>query len=175
MFFSEIKPYARYVRFLDIKTYTQLSREVTPLDNRLFYVCGGTGLFKIGGQILEAPAGSLLYIHSGISYAHLPCNAFYLAINFDFLQEKRHISSPVPPCEKGENKERTRKQTTGRYFTAPATPATGTEAGTESFRRKSQGFSSLCKAGTELSGRFSQKAAGKQPVSPAYSGILRSL
>ncbi len=105
MFFSEIKPYARYVRFLDIKTYPQLSREVTPLDNRLFYVCGGTGLFKIGGQILEAPAGSLLYIHSGVSYAHLPCSAFYLAINFDFLQNKRHLSSPVPPCESGEAKE----------------------------------------------------------------------
>lgn len=105
MFFNEIKPYARYVRFLDIKTYNQLSHEVTPLDNRLFYVLSGTGLFKIGGQITQVPSGSVLYIHSGVSYAHLPCDANYLAINFDFLQEKRHLTSPIPPCEKWENEE----------------------------------------------------------------------
>lgn len=105
MIFDEIKPYARYVRYLDIKTYNQLSHEVTPLDNRLFYVLGGTGLFKIGGQLLELPAGSVLYIHSGISYSHLPCDAIYLAVNFDFSQENRHLSSPIPPCEKHENKE----------------------------------------------------------------------
>lgn len=105
MFFNEIKPYARYVRYLDIKTYNQLSREVTPLDNRLFYVLSGKGLFKIDGQTLQIPAGSIIYIHSGISYAHLPCDAVYLAINFDFLSDKSHLSSPIPPCEKWENKE----------------------------------------------------------------------
>ncbi len=98
MLFGEIKPYVRYIRFLDIKNYNQISARVVPLDNRLFYIFSGTGSFEINGQSILAPAGSVLYIHSGVPYTHLPCDAVYIAINFDFLQENRHLSSPVPPC-----------------------------------------------------------------------------
>lgn len=76
--------------------------ELTPLDNRLFYVYKDTAIFEIGGQTVLAPAGSVLYIHSGISYTFLPCDAHCIAVNFDFTQNNKHLTAPIPPTHTWE-------------------------------------------------------------------------
>lgn len=98
MKFSEINPFARYIRYLDIKEHNQISSKVVPLDCRLFYVLKGVGSFEINGQTIILNSGSVLYINSGVAYTHLPCDAIYLAVNFDFTQNHSHLSSPIPPC-----------------------------------------------------------------------------
>ena len=102
MIFSEIKPFVRYARFLSIKNLMQTSMELTPLDNRLFYVYKDTAIFKIGGQIISAPSGSILYIHSGIPYTFMPCDAHCIAVNFDFTCDNRHLATPIPPTHTWE-------------------------------------------------------------------------
>ena len=102
MTFGEICPYVRYARYLSIKSLKQTSMELTPLDNRLFYVYKDTAIFEIGGQTVLAPAGSVLYIHSGISYTFLPCDAHCIAVNFDFTQSNKHLTAPIPPTHSWE-------------------------------------------------------------------------
>lgn len=102
MTFGEICPYVRYARYLSIKSLKQTSMKLTPLDNRLFYVYKDTAIFEIGGQTVLAPAGSALYIHSGISYTFLPCDAHCIAVNFDFTQSNKHLTAPIPPAHSWE-------------------------------------------------------------------------
>ena len=102
MIFGESNPYVRYVRYLSIKNLKQTSMELTPLDNRLFYVYKDTAIFEIDGQTVLAPAGSVLYIHSGISYTFLPCDALCIAVNFDFTQNNKHLTTPIPPAHSWE-------------------------------------------------------------------------
>lgn len=102
MIFDDIKPYVRYVRYLSIKNLKQTSMELTPLDNRLFYVYKDTATFEIGGQVISAPAGSVLYIHSGVPYTFLPCDALCIAVNFDFSQSNKHLTTPIPPAHSWE-------------------------------------------------------------------------
>ncbi len=96
MKFEEIKPYARYVRYLKITESSNYSMCI-PLDCRLFYVKSGIGKFLIGGNVITMPKNSVLYINSNIPYKILPTDVKYIAVNFDFTSKFSHLSTPLPP------------------------------------------------------------------------------
>lgn len=96
MVFEEIKPFVRFVRRLIIKNNSDFQKSL-PLDARLFYVLDGTGKIEIGNEILTLPSGSVTLINSGVIYRLLPCEACYLAVNFDFTQNFSTQEAPIPP------------------------------------------------------------------------------
>lgn len=96
MFFSDIKPFGRYLRYLKI-TENSTFGTTLPIDCRLFYVKKGVGKVEIEGEVLTLPTGSLLYINSFVPYTLLKSNVLYLAANFDFTFNFSHLTSPIPP------------------------------------------------------------------------------
>ncbi len=93
---SEIKPFVRYVRYLNI-TQKSFFEDVLPLDARIFYVKDGVGKIRISGREYTVSKGGLLYINSWVEYTLLPSDVCFLAVNFDFTDKAKEISTPLPP------------------------------------------------------------------------------
>lgn len=97
MEFSEIKPYVRFVRILDI------SKDMTfptffPVDCRLFYVLDGKGKIKTEEQVYDMNKGDALIINAGHPYEQIVDeNISYLAVNFDFSFNFKTRTIPIPP------------------------------------------------------------------------------
>lgn len=94
MKFQEISPFARYVRYIKLEQNTYFPPFV-PMDARIFYVCQGEGLIEVEDNIISLNEGQLLFINSGVKYCHKPCDATYLAINFDFTNNFSHLDTPI--------------------------------------------------------------------------------
>lgn len=65
--FSQINPYIRYARYLNIAQNT-IFDEVIPLDARLFYTFSGHGKIIVENTEFDMPTHSLIIINSGIPY-----------------------------------------------------------------------------------------------------------
>ena len=96
MDFGNIRPFVRFVRHLEFRQ-DSVFPPYYPLDARLFFVSSGEGRIDIGDTVLTRPAGSLLFINAGCTYRLLPCNAVYIAVNFDFTCRHSSLEKPVPP------------------------------------------------------------------------------
>ena len=96
MLFSEIKPFVRYSRTLDFSADRSYS-EYIPCDCRIFYTDCGVGKIEIGGNTVHMEKGDVLIINSDVPYRYIPSNVRYMAVNFDYTQNHRHINIPVPP------------------------------------------------------------------------------
>ena len=98
MRFSEINPYVRYGRYLNINEKSHY-KKVVPLDARLFYALDGYSKIKVGNVQYDMGPQSLLIINSGIPYQLLPPSApaNYIAINFDYTQSAASRSNPINP------------------------------------------------------------------------------
>ena len=97
MKFIEMQPFARFVRQLKLDMETCFPTYV-PLDARLFYVLSGEGQISIDNRVVSISAGNVLFVSAGYAYRLLPCNAEYLAVNFDFTSEHAELDVPVPPA-----------------------------------------------------------------------------
>lgn len=97
--FSQIKPFLRFVRFLNIDKTSSFS-PVIPYDARIFYCLDGKGIIMADNKTYTMKKHSLIYINSGVNYHHIiPENRVsYLAINFDFTYEHSHQSIPTSPA-----------------------------------------------------------------------------
>ena len=91
---QEISPFVRYVRYLKVEQNTYFPPFV-PVDARLFYVCRGKGVIEVENNIIEILEGQILFINSGVKYSHMPCEASYLAVNFDFTNNFAHLEIPI--------------------------------------------------------------------------------
>ncbi|MBQ3553187.1 MAG: helix-turn-helix transcriptional regulator [Clostridia bacterium] len=96
--FSKIKPFLRFVRFLNIDSTSKFV-PVTPYDARLFFVLDGNGIIMADGKTYTLKKHSVIFINSGVRYHHIIPDRFvsYLAINFDFTYEHSDKSIPIPP------------------------------------------------------------------------------
>lgn len=103
MLFSEIKPFVRYARYINLTTKSSFY-EVVPLDARLFYTLRGNGKIKIQNTEYEMSAGSLLIVNSGVPYHILmPENTVsYIAINFDYTQKAASRTMPIKPVSRNK-------------------------------------------------------------------------
>lgn len=96
MLLQDIRPFARYVRYLRISEDSVFCRNI-PLDCRLFCAMEGEGCIWIGGQQLFLKPGSLLYVPAGMPYHIYPGKVTYLAVNFDFTQACSQLTVPIEP------------------------------------------------------------------------------
>ena len=100
MLFSEINPYIRYARLLNVDKTFPFGASV-PLDARLFYTLDGHGTIIVKNKEYEMPTFSLVVINSGIPYKIIGSEkpVTYIAINFDYTREEARQSIPVPPVD----------------------------------------------------------------------------
>jgi len=101
MFFSQINPYIRYARYLNI-TQNTIFDEVVPLDARLFYTFSGHGKINVENNEYDMPPHSLLIINSGIPYKLISPEktVTYIAVNFDYTQNSSSKTVPIAPVLK---------------------------------------------------------------------------
>lgn len=106
MFFSELNPYVRYARYLNINSNSYYEK-VVALDVRLFYVIDGYGKINVKNKEYEMSPNSLIIFNSGTEYQLLTPehSVTYLAINFDYTQNANFHSTPVAPVLADEYKE----------------------------------------------------------------------
>lgn len=106
MNFSDISPFARYVRYLKLQNNSAFP-EFIPVDSRIFYAVNGVGLIKVGDVTYTVDEGSLIYIAAGTHYTLLASEVTYLAVNFDFTAEYATRESPITPINAGtfDNRE----------------------------------------------------------------------
>lgn len=105
MLFSQINPFIRYARFVDISKKA-VFEETVPLDARLFYALKGNGKIKVENTIYDMSPGGVLIINSSIPYHILTpdLSVSYIAINFDYTQAANSSHLPVIPVPKNEFK-----------------------------------------------------------------------
>ena len=98
MNFCDIHPFVRFVRYLSLSEASYFGQTV-PLDARLFYAVSGSGTISVSGISYEMKPHSCLIFSQGTHYRLLsPENSVvYLAVNFDYSQNKSDINSPTPP------------------------------------------------------------------------------
>lgn len=98
MLLSEINPYVRYARHLNLDRNSYFSR-VIALDARLFYTLDGRGKIKVKNREYEMSPHSLLIINSRIPYHIITpeISVNYIALNFDYTQTARTYTSPIFP------------------------------------------------------------------------------
>ncbi len=96
MHLEDIRPFARFVRHLEISKNTTFPTFL-PVDARLFYVLGGHGQILVDGQLFTLNVGSALYINAKCPYLILPSNVTYLIVNFDFTFDRAMLDMPITP------------------------------------------------------------------------------
>lgn len=106
MLFSELNPYIRYARCLNLNVNTYFN-EVVPLDARLFYTLSGYGKIKVKNSEYEMTPYSLLIINSGIPYRIMTpkISVDYIAINFDYTQKAAACNVPINPVKENKYKK----------------------------------------------------------------------
>ena len=96
-----ICPYVRYAR-----KHEQGIRQgqVQAIDHRLFYCHSGNGFCQINEKMFPVSSGTVIYIPAGIPYRLLFEESLlvFSSCNFDFYQNNRHLSEPIPPVTSGE-------------------------------------------------------------------------
>lgn len=100
---SEIKPFVRYVHFINIDKEENYGHSV-PFDNRLFYLWQGASAITVEGKRYELSEGDGVIIPSGVGYELLPSDekVTYVGVNFDYTESNADKSTPVPPMFSGE-------------------------------------------------------------------------
>ena len=98
MIFENIKPYLRFVRYLEINSDTSYSPHV-PYDARMFYTIDGCSTISLQGKSYDMQKGCMLIIPAGVEYLlENPENkVVYIAINFDYTQISADKKTPIPP------------------------------------------------------------------------------
>lgn len=103
MYFSDINPYVRYARMLELTPQSHFAT-VVAVDSRLLYNVSGSGSVIVKGHRYMMSENSLIIIGAGIEYKiEAPTTSVvYCAFNFDYTRRSAHLSLPIRPCALGE-------------------------------------------------------------------------
>ncbi len=115
--FCDIKPFVRYVRYLDKDMYRH-QQTMRAYDSRLLYCCDGEGKIIVDGESYHIKKGTILIWRCGVSYRYAleENNGMkFIALNFDFLYDKSNLSSPIPPARESSFDEK--NMTEDLFFT----------------------------------------------------------
>jgi len=93
---QNLNPYVRFARTNE-KTIPQ--EMIQAIDHRIFYCHSGDGVLAAGNATFRFTAGTLIYIPAGTPYKYLFDQNIpvFSGCNFDFFQDHRHLSTPIPP------------------------------------------------------------------------------
>ena len=99
MLFEQIRPYLRFVRYLELDGNSSYS-SLVPYDARMFYATSGSGAITAGGKSYIIQKGCMLIIPAGVEYMlHTPeSGVVYLAINFDYSGNSSDKKTSIPPA-----------------------------------------------------------------------------
>lgn len=105
---DKIRPYVRYGHIIKNNSVSHFACQ-RAYDCRLFYAVSGSGSIQVEDVTYQMERGSLLLWQPDNKY--LICSdstdeLMLLGFNFDFTQNHRHLSSPIPPV-KEQNYDKT--------------------------------------------------------------------
>ncbi len=102
MKFSDIRPFARYARYMTL-VKGEGYRPSWAGDARLFFCISGEGEIAAAGDNFKMNTGSLIIINSGIEYEikSPESHVSYIALNFDYTDKNTHLHLPIPPRTDG--------------------------------------------------------------------------
>ena len=105
MLLSQIHPYIRYARYLNLDEKTSFGEVIAP-DARFFHTVSGCGKIKVAGEEYEMTPTATLVVRAGMPYRiETPDAAVkYIVFNFDFTQNARAHSLPIIPKPASEFK-----------------------------------------------------------------------
>ena len=106
MLFSEISPYIRYARYVNLNRQFHFNESV-PVDARLFYTLDGYGKIKVKGKEYAMSTHSLLIVNAGVPYciATPEDSVSYIMLNFDYTKLAATNNLPIPPVPKEKFKK----------------------------------------------------------------------
>lgn len=92
-----------YVRYAGKHEHGIQQGQMQAIDHRLFYCHKGSGSCQVFEKIYPLYPGTVLYIPAGAPYRLLfgEDMSVLLSCNFDFFQNDRHLSEPIPPVTSG--------------------------------------------------------------------------
>ena len=101
MYFEQIHPFVRYIRYLEFSNKTYHPVQI-PYDARLFYMYKGNGKIETKNKTYQLARGSLIIINSDVRYRfHTDRHAVYIAINFDYTYNHFSRRFPISPAVAG--------------------------------------------------------------------------
>lgn len=94
-----IQDWNPFLRFARQRDNTLLQGLLQATDHRLLYFHSGTGHIEASGTIYPIRPGTVLYMPAGTAYRYLfqEDPPVYSGFNFDFFQDFRSRSAPIPP------------------------------------------------------------------------------
>lgn len=106
MLFSDINPYVRYARAIDVTPQSRFSTVIAP-DARLFYAASGHGAITVKNQVYELRENGVIIIGAGVPYRiNVPkAHVSLLAFNFDYTRNASSLSVPIAPYSESEFKD----------------------------------------------------------------------
>ena len=99
--FSDMHPFIRYARILDISC-GEYAMFTAAYDYRLFYVTRGYGRMYLGNSVFELNKGNLLFWQPGIPYrmdTDGNKSLQFIALNLDLTQSYKYRDYPFPPVK----------------------------------------------------------------------------
>lgn len=103
MYFEQIHPFIRYVRYLEFNENTKHPLQI-PYDARLFYTYKGTGAIKADDNMYTLDRGDMILINSDVPYRFYSAGTVgYLAVNFDYTYNHFTRRFPIIPSVPGES------------------------------------------------------------------------
>lgn len=94
-----IRDWNPFLRFARQRDGTLLQGLLQAADHRILYFHSGTGHIEAAGQLYPIDAGTLIYMPAGTAYRYLFREEppVFSGFNFDFFQDFRSQSAPIPP------------------------------------------------------------------------------
>ena len=95
---SDIQPFVRYSR---VQSNIPLWDGAVGLDNRIFVCTSGSGAIEVDGVMYPLMRGSVIGWRAGMTYSYHPSKEgmTFIGCNYDFTQQARDKSVPIPPCK----------------------------------------------------------------------------
>lgn len=98
MLFSDIHPFIRFARNIEIARKPPGKAFIVACDHRLLYTVSGTGHAKVGNEVYQMEPGSLLIYPSGTPYQLIAASdrQTMLCFNFDYLDKNSGKTDFLP-------------------------------------------------------------------------------
>lgn len=94
---NDIQPFVRQVVICKIHSGLYTGKKIKTRDCRLFYILHGNGEMLIEGKHYTLKSNSAILFQTGTEYVWQSSDVRYIAINFDYTQDYRHIKKSFSP------------------------------------------------------------------------------
>lgn len=96
---NDIQPFVRQAVISKLRSGLYSGQKIKTRDCRLFYILHGSGEIIIENTSYSIKAGTVILFQSGTQYIWQITDMRYIAINFDYTMQNRHIRRTFSPVK----------------------------------------------------------------------------